>query len=92
VPTIVLIKTLAILAFIVLLIYGCVAVAKKRQGSRHKLYGDRIKLIEQKYIDTKLTVSLIVVNDEYMVLAAGPQGLALARLGPQADNPCHKDC
>lgn len=73
----VLIKTLLFLIFIILLVYGCFYIAKKRALF---LSDSRIKVIEHKRIDQKISISLICVDGIEMVIVAGPQGTTIKKL------------
>lgn len=77
-PPLLLIKALLFLVFVILLIYACFLLAQKR--AKKQVVAQQIKIIEHRRIDQKLTVSLIAINDEYLVLAAGPNGIAFEKL------------
>lgn len=59
--------------------YFCFVLAKKRM-QRQANGQSRLRVLEHQRIEQKLSVSLIAVDNEVILLAAGPQGIALERL------------
>lgn len=82
---ILLIKSLSFLAAVILLIYLCFLLVKKRMHAKAGAHHHRIKVIEHRRLDQKLTVSLIVVDGEKLVLAVGPSAIALKKLSLSVD-------
>jgi flagellar biogenesis protein FliO len=75
-----LIKILIFLAFVIVVIYFCFLLVQKRLITKARQHGERIRIIEHKYLDQKLTVSLIAIDSVHLVIAAGQNGIALTRL------------
>lgn len=74
-----LIKSLSSLIVIFLLMYFCFVMAKKKLKNDASSRA-RLRVIEHKRVDQKLSVSLIAVDNEVLLLAAGPGGIAMEKL------------
>jgi flagellar biogenesis protein FliO len=77
VSLLILIKGISVLFFIILLIYFCFLLTRKKIGLQLKKGKHKIHVLEHKHIGQKVTVSLISVDNYQLIMASHPNAITL---------------
>lgn len=79
-----LIKSLSILTFILLLIYLCFSLLKKRLNGQ-LVSTHRIKIIEQKRLHEKCIISIVIIDKIEFLLVTGPNTAVVKKISTSID-------
>lgn len=90
-----LLKSLSFLVAILLLIYLCMHLYKRKVLSSAP--SQRIKILERRALDQKTTIALVCIDDAEMVIVSGANGVAIHAtksspiVAPRLDRGVHED-
>jgi flagellar biogenesis protein FliO len=78
------IKCLLFIAVFILLCYLVYLLAKKYMLAKISSQNSYINVVAHRCINDKLTITVIAINDEHIMIAAGPQGINMTKLDEAA--------
>lgn len=85
-----LIKALSFLACTILLIYFCFYLIKKKMNSKFSGRAPRIRLLEQKRLDQKLSVSVLSIDGKKFLIASSASAIAIKNLGTETTKSAYR--
>jgi len=83
-------RVLCFLAAIIVAIYLCFIVAKKRFFNKANPHENLITILSHKHVDQNLSVSLLAINDDHVVIATSKNAIALKLLNKRTAHVCTK--